>query len=378
MIERPRIIFAVGASGGHITPALAIADQLQDKAEILYVRTGKPIEERFFASDQSRPNKIVPFVPIRGKGIKGIFRALVIFPKSLFQMAAILFTFRPAAIVGFGGYPSAIPIIVGALFGYRCGIFELNHEAGLATKILMKICKKVFILSSSEFLHPKKIHNKSPEKKKVISSKFIPVPMPIRPGFFEIPSYGSDKKSDLTLVIFGGSQGAASLNTAISEALKDSSLRAYFSKVIHQAGENDLARMREVYLQFPELPVILYGIFNGVASALEEADIVISRAGMSSVAEITTAGRTSIFIPLPQAGGHQKENVQDLCNAEACRIIEQDENIVLKLRAELLELSQSPEHRKSIAQNARNDAIRHGGNPTVITAAKMLEFATVK
>jgi UDP-N-acetylglucosamine--N-acetylmuramyl-(pentapeptide) pyrophosphoryl-undecaprenol N-acetylglucosamine transferase len=310
-----KIVVAGGGTGGHVFPGIAIARELQrvsEEVSVLFVGTSEGIEARVV------PREGFDIRFIRSEGIVGrsVFRrvkATAKLPLSIKDSRIILRQFKPDVVLGVGGYCSG-PVLLSAFFmRIPTVIHEQNTVPGLTNKILGKIVNVVAVTyyeSLDLFPRGKTYLTGNPVREEILKGN--------RGRGYN--TFGLNK--DLfTIFVFGGSSGAANINRALSEALvylKDFKDNIQF---LHQTGERDFNVVREFYhAQGFKGTVIPFT--HTMEDAYAVADLVIARAGATTLAELTTCGKAAILIPYPfAAGDHQRANAQKLWDIGACQMI---------------------------------------------------------
>ncbi|MBT4364205.1 MAG: undecaprenyldiphospho-muramoylpentapeptide beta-N-acetylglucosaminyltransferase [Desulfobacteraceae bacterium] len=314
------VLIAGGGTGGHLFPGIAIAELFMEcnpENGILFVNTGKPFEIDTLSNAGFAHKKIT------AQGIKGlsIFKkaiAVIKTPKGVYGAFRILKTFKPDIVIGVGGYSSG-PMVLGAwFFRIRIAIHEQNILPGITNRILSYFTDRIYVSFKTT------AHRFNPEKVKVTGN---PVRKEIREYVADsredIPD-GRIKKRPFTILVVGGSQGAHSINMIIIEAMKNlkEMEHLYF---IHQTGSKDEDTVRKAYLG-NEIPCTVQAFFYDMPVQYTKADLIICRAGATTVAEITVLGKAVIFIPFPQAAdNHQVLNARELEDAGAAEVILENE-----------------------------------------------------
>jgi UDP-N-acetylglucosamine--N-acetylmuramyl-(pentapeptide) pyrophosphoryl-undecaprenol N-acetylglucosamine transferase len=292
-----RILIAAGGTGGHLFPAVAIAEALRTKDpqdDILFAITGKPLEKKILA------NKKFDWVSVVGGGLKGV--SLLGKGKSFartlmgtWQALDIVRRFRPDVVVGVGGYASGPVSLIARLTGKKLVIHEQNVLPGLTNRILGRFAHRVCV-------------SFPPSRVVFKSSKTVLTGNPVRPDFLE-SGPGQGRKKGFTIFVTGGSQGAHSINCAAVEALDY--LREPAEKVfMHQTGIKDLPWVKRAYEE-RGIQAVVEPFFEEMAQAYRAADLVICRAGATTVAELAAVGKAAILVPYPSAAaGHQELNAR--------------------------------------------------------------------
>jgi UDP-N-acetylglucosamine--N-acetylmuramyl-(pentapeptide) pyrophosphoryl-undecaprenol N-acetylglucosamine transferase len=306
------ILIMAGGTGGHVFPALAVADYLKKAGwRIVWLGTKGGMEESL-VSQKGHDIKFIDFSGLRGKNLMVWFTLPVRLLLAFWQSAKLLFQLRPDVVLGMGGYPAFPGGIMASLLNKPLLIHEQNSIPGLTNKILVKFADKVL----TGF--PDSIK----DKKKVVFSG-----NPVRNEISQLDTPENryeGRSGNLKLLIIGGSLGAQALNTIVPQALKliPESVRPL---VIHQAGGKHLETLNKNYVEAGvegELVVFI----EDMAVQYSECDLVICRAGALTIAELASAGIASILVPFPYAvDDHQTYNAKFLSSNGAAVLLPEDE-----------------------------------------------------
>ena len=301
-----RAILAGGGTGGHVIPALAIAHELRTRygAEIAFVGTERGIETRLV------PKAGFPLHLIEVGGLKNVsvaqrMKTLVALPAAVVRSWQILQAFKPQVVIGVGGYASGPAMLAASLSSIPTIAFEPNVVPGLANRAVAPLVTMAVV----HF-----------EQTGGYFRRYVVTGVPVRHAFFELPSRpgGSERP---TLLVFGGSQGAAAINRAVIDALPELAARVPGLHIIHQTGERDYNPAQAAYLRAP-LSAEVSAFIDDMPQAFARADVVLCRSGASTVAEITAAGKPAIFVPFPGAADdHQLRNAETLAANGAAMLI---------------------------------------------------------
>ena len=301
-----RVILAGGGTGGHLFPGLAVAREFQRRdamTDILFVGTQQGIEARVLP----REGFLLELIPVRGlkgRGFRGVLDALYGVPAALLRSLGIIRKFRPHLILGLGGYASGPLLLAGKLKDVRCAIMEQNLRPGFTNKILARWVDRVFTsYRESTAYFP--------------GAKILETGNPIR--WEKLPD--APKSEKFTLLIFGGSAGAHRINIAAIDAMKQLTDLAPALRIVHQTGEADFASVKAAYgaLPFDAEPT---PFIDQMDRAYAQADLVLCRAGATTVAELTAFGKAAILVPYPYAiYDHQRWNAQTLRDRGAAEMI---------------------------------------------------------
>ena len=307
-----RIVFAGGGTGGHLFPGLAAAREFKRRdarTEILFVGTEQGIEFRVIPKEAFKL-EVMPVKGIKGRGLRGIVDALYGVPASVLCSVKIIREFRPDCVIGLGGYASGPFLLAAKLKQIPCAIMEQNLRPGFTNKILARLVDRVFTAY--------------PQSAQYFSgARVVETGNPVR--WQKLPEVS--KRSKFSLLIFGGSLGARRINFAVMDALKQLTDLGADLFVTHQTGDLDYAAIREAWQGLPfESEVTPF--IDRMDEAYARADLLICRAGATTVAELTAFGKAAILVPFPYAiYDHQRANAQALQERGAAEmILDQDLN----------------------------------------------------
>ena len=331
------MIVAGGGTGGHLFPGLAVAEAIAaaGNASVLFVGSAYGLEAT--AVPRTRfPFRALALRGVRGRGVRGALAFLSHLPITLLQSWRILSSFRPTLVLGLGGYGS-VPVAVAAwLRRVPVVLLEQNAHPGLANRVLAHLACKVcttFEASANFFPAGKAVHTGNPVR------LLAPV-----------PRQASDR---FTILAFGGSQGAHALNCALVDAAAILRHAAPTVHLIHQTGTADAAWVRERYAALGADAEVLEFIHD-MGDAYGRADLVICRAGATTLAELTALGKPSILVPYPfAADDHQRKNAEVLREHGAAELILNAELTGESLAARVLELRRERSRLQAMGAAAR-------------------------
>lgn len=335
------IFIAGGGTGGHIYPGLALARALLKASpdlEIHFVGTAGGLETKII------PREGFPLHLISGGKLnfKGGFleklKTLLKLPWGFVQALSLLSKYRPQFVLGVGGYASGPFVLMAALFGFPCGIWEPNAHPGLANRWLARFVDVCFIVfdDAKEYLKNKRI---------VVSG------MPVRAEIEEgRPAQAPEGK--FRLLCFGGSQGSRAINTVLCDALKSGGGWTRDLEVVHQIGSTDWKVFQERYRGLEPVVTPMEFIYD-MPKYYSWADLVLCRGGASTLSELAAFGVVPIIVPLPAADNHQGKNAEALVRAEAGVMIPQSELTVERLIREIEALRADPERRQRMSRNIK-------------------------
>ncbi len=310
-----RAILAGGGTGGHVIPALAIANELKRgyDCECLFIGTARGIENRLvppagFSLQLVRVGAL--------KNVSLMTRAKTAFdlPRALWDASRMLNEFAPDVVIGVGGYASGPAMLAAVVKHIPTLAFEPNVVPGFANRVVAR-----FVSAAAVHFEETARYFRHAEVTGV----------PVRHAFFDIPS---KRGGTPTLLVFGGSQGAHAINDAMIRCLPVLEREAPSIHIIHQTGERDyndaLAAYEKLIAAAPSAsPSFTFEVFkfiDDMPSAFARADLVVCRSGASTVAEITAAGKPAVFVPFPRAADdHQRINAEALARHGAAIVVEE-------------------------------------------------------
>lgn len=333
-----RIIITTGGTGGHIFPALAVAEEIRRRhpqCRILFIGGSGPEGE--LAHKAGLEFKALPARGVLGKGAKGIL-ALLRIGGSVIMSLGIIRNFKPQAVVGFGGYAGFSPVLAARIMGRATAIHEQNSVPGAANRLLGKFVDTVFISFEEAQAH-------------FNAEKTLLVGNPVRRDIFEAAKGDDAAPSGLNLLILGGSQGAVAVNNAIIKGLNKFSEAKV--NILHQSGPADEERVRAAYEKAGLDSSSVQGFIENMAETYAWADLVVCRAGASTVFEVAAAGKPALFIPFPHAThDHQTVNALALARTGAARVLNQNNMNDGDLATTVLTLLGSVDELKRMGQAA--------------------------
>ncbi len=310
-----RLLIAGGGTGGHLFPGVAVAEELRARepdAAIRFVGTKRGIEARVLP-ELGWDLQLIEVSGLKTVGILGAIRGLFRLPKALWQARRAIKAFQPDAVLGVGGYASGPVVLMARLAGIPTAICEQNSIPGLTNKILGKIVRAVFLSfeESRRFFKPKKILMSGNPVRRELLAKLL------APG----PALATDA---VHVLVSGGSLGAVAVNDLAAEALCALSRELPLS-IVHQTGDKGLEATAKRYAD-AGVTADTRAFIKDMASAYHRADVIIGRAGATTVAELAIAGKPAIFIPYPfAADNHQEINAREMATAGAALSFKQSE-----------------------------------------------------
>jgi UDP-N-acetylglucosamine--N-acetylmuramyl-(pentapeptide) pyrophosphoryl-undecaprenol N-acetylglucosamine transferase len=345
-----KLIVAGGGTGGHLFPGISVAEEFvsRDAAnEVLFVGTERGIEARI-VPQLGMKLEAISASGVRGKNGFAQIKGLFLFMFGYSQSRQILKKFRPDVVLGVGGYASAPLCLAARGMQIPYFIHEQNAIPGLTNRLLARFSNKVFIsLEESQRFFP--------------AERTLLTGNPLRQSILELVTTEDSSPSvargnEFRILVFGGSQGARSINQAMMAALPSMSAMKQRISIVHQTGKNDLTEVADAYgksgIKSTVLPFI-----DDMAAAYRQADLIICRAGATTVAEVTAAAKACIFIPFPHAvDDHQRKNAEALLEHDACLMLLEQELSGERIAAEIEKIMAAPDRLETISRNARSMA----------------------
>ena len=355
-----RLILTTGGTGGHIFPALAVAESVREMApdcRMLFVG-GQRGPEGEWVRRAGIDFVSLPAQGVVGRGLKSVATAWWL-GRSLFQSWRLLRSFRPDVVLGLGGYAGFSCTMAATLMGIPAAIHEQNSVPGVTNRVLAKRVDKVLVsfkgMDAPAFSTPGAVLTGNPVRAEIRRLRDEP------------------RVLGRNILIVGGSQGASALNRFVLRELDG--LKHLGLAIWHQTGKDEFEAVRAVYAEkYPQARVEPF--ITDMHEAYRFADLVICRAGATTIAELTAAGKPSILVPFPYAThDHQLNNARSLEKAGAALMFQQRQLDELNLSAALGDLFQMPETLARMARAARDMGIPDAGERVV---AELLTLAKTR
>lgn len=335
-----RFLIAGGGTGGHIMPALAIADALRARcgAEILFVGTARGLESRLVPQAGYRL-ELIRAGQLNQVSLATRLKTLVDLPRGLMQCVGLLRTFRPQAVIGVGGYASG-PMMAAAILARVPTLeFEPNAVPGMANRLVGRWVTAAAV-------------NFAPAAQYFRNAQVTGIP--VRAEFFRLGQRPTN--AALHLLVFGGSQGARALNQAMPK-IAESLLQAVPGlTILHQAGARHAEATLAAYEASgaPRQRWQVAAFLDDMPKRFEAADLVLARSGASTVAELSAAAKPALLVPFPQAADdHQRRNAEEMARAGAAEVLLEAELTPESLQRILTELLGDRERLQTMAGRAR-------------------------
>ena len=338
------VLIAGGGTGGHLYPGIAVAREIVARvpdAQVAFVGTAAGLESRVV------PREGFVLDVIRSAGLKGkspamLLRGMSLLPLSGVDAFRVLTRRQPSLVIGVGGYSSGPVVLLAALRGVPTLLMEQNATPGLTNRLLAPVVDAAAVTYE--------------ETTRFFGGKAFVAGNPVRPEFFQnegAHGHAEQPPGAARVLVFGGSQGAHAINLAMVEAAPRLAAATPRLAITHQTGERDLEMVRDGYRR-AGLEARVEPFLFAMDREMNSADLVVCRAGATTLAELTAAGRASLLVPLPTAtDDHQRKNALALVNQDAARMVEQAQMTGDRLAEEILSLAGDAPRRRRMEMAAR-------------------------
>jgi UDP-N-acetylglucosamine--N-acetylmuramyl-(pentapeptide) pyrophosphoryl-undecaprenol N-acetylglucosamine transferase len=338
------LMIAGGGTGGHIYPAIAIAQEfLARDAErrAVFVGTARGLETKIVPR-AGYPLELISVGGLKGKGLGETIANLARLPLGILQAWKLIGKHRPAVVLGVGGYSSGPVLLAARLRGVPTAIHEQNAYPGVTNRLLAKFVKAVAVAFADA----------APRLKR---SDAVVTGNPIRKEFFEAKKRPTANGQRRTLLVFGGSQGSHILNEAMTGALLFLARLKGRLNIVHQTGPKEADVVREAYRAsaFTDARVVPY--LDPIVDEIAAADLVVSRAGAMTIGELAAAGRGAILVPFAAAtNNHQELNARVVERAGGAMVITESQLTPERLGLAIAEIINDPERAARMGAAARS------------------------
>jgi UDP-N-acetylglucosamine--N-acetylmuramyl-(pentapeptide) pyrophosphoryl-undecaprenol N-acetylglucosamine transferase len=359
-----RAILAGGGTGGHVIPALAIANELKKSygAEVLFIGTARGIENRLV------PAAGYPLLLVRVGALKNVslvtrLKTAFDLPRAVWDAGRMLNEFAPDVVIGVGGYASGPAMLAAVVKHIPTLAFEPNVVPGFANRVVARLVSgaAVHFQETAKYFRHAEVTG-----------------VPVRQAFFEIAVSESNKRrgETPTLLVFGGSQGAHAINEAMLRCLPVLQQEAPGIHIIHQTGERDyndaLAAYKHLSESAASFTFEVFKFIEDMPAAFARADLVVCRSGASTVAEIAAAGKPAVFVPFPRAADdHQRVNAEALERAGAAVVVEESKLEGVWLAETIAALLQDSSRLQKMSAAARGMAHPNAARDIAAMAARV-------
>jgi UDP-N-acetylglucosamine--N-acetylmuramyl-(pentapeptide) pyrophosphoryl-undecaprenol N-acetylglucosamine transferase len=340
-----RVVIAGGGTGGHLFPGLAVAQALKARrpdAQISFAGTAGGIEARLIPSTEFELD-LIRSGGLKGKSTAALVKGLAVLPLSGLDAWLLITRRKPNVVIGVGGYSSGPVLGVAAARGIPTLLLEQNAVPGITNRLLAPLVKAAAVTFDTSL--------------KYFGKKGSVTGNPVRQGFLEVnddPIHDAAiNASRVRVLVFGGSQGAHAINVAMVEAAPRLAAAAAAIDIVCQTGSQDFDMVSEAF-QRSHVQGRVERFIDAMDREMREAGLVVSRAGATTLAEITAAGRPAVLIPLPTAtDDHQWHNAEALQAAGAAEVIAQKNLTGELLASRIVALAGDHEKRQGMSAAAR-------------------------
>tara|TARA_B100001248_G_C27399676_1_gene469103 strand:- start:13784 stop:14872 length:1089 start_codon:yes stop_codon:yes gene_type:complete len=349
--QTKRVFFTGGGTGGHIYPAVAVADELTSldpKVEVHFVGANRPLDQKILSRIEY-PTHTISIMPINTGNLLKKILGLLVLPYAFIEALFLLIKYRPQLVVGYGGYASFPSLYAAYFLSIPIMLWEPNAKAGLVTRVMADKAKQIFVNLRS---------------KDEIFEKYNVQEVGVPTRFQRAVRNSAQKK--FRVFIFGGSSGSRSINEKVYELLekvnrdKDHPLREL--EFLHQIGSLDFEKFQALYKGF-DISLEVREFVHNMSEELARADLLICRAGASTIAEVCISQKAAIFVPLPWAAdNHQFENAKQLAQAQAAILLEQKDLNVDHLESLILGFVENPDLLAMLEKNVERFAKPHASS----------------
>ncbi len=356
-----RVLIAGGGTGGHIIPALAIADALRaapGSAEILFLGTPRGLESRL-VPEAGYPLELIEVGQLKNVSLAIRARTLLDLPRAVLRARSLLRSFRPGVVVGVGGYASGPAMAAAILAGVPTLAFEPNAAPGLANRLVGRRVSAAAV-------------NFAPAARFFRNAEVTGIP--VREAFFTLPP--RPVHAPPHLLVFGGSQGARVLNRTLPQILSALLDAVPGLTILHQAGARAADETRAAFAATGADPARweVRAFLDDMPGRFASADLVLARSGASTVAELCAAGKPSLLIPFPLAADdHQRRNAEVLAEAGAATMLPEAKLTPERLLASLEQLLRDRQGIERMSAQARTLARRDAAERIAGTVRRLAE-----
>jgi UDP-N-acetylglucosamine--N-acetylmuramyl-(pentapeptide) pyrophosphoryl-undecaprenol N-acetylglucosamine transferase len=350
-----RAILAGGGTGGHVIPALAIAQQLQKDyaAEVLFIGTARGIENRLVPA-AGFDLRLVQVGALNRVSLTTRLKTILDLPRAVWDSSRILSEFRPDVVIGVGGYASGPAMLAAILRRIPTLVFEPNFVPGFANRLVAPLVSgaAVHFAETGRYFRRCEVTG-----------------VPVREAFFQISDQHPNNTK--TLLVFGGSQGAHAINQVVMDSVPSLRQRVPGIHIVHQTGERDYNDAQAAYAKLGGL-VEAHRFIDDMPGAFAGADLLICRSGASTVAEVTAAGKPAVFVPFPRAADdHQKRNAEALERAGAAVMLEESKLTSESLVDAISKLFTDPSRLEKMGDAARKLSHPNAARDIAAIAARL-------
>jgi len=327
-MKTKRVIISGGGTGGHLFPALSVGLKLRvrdPELALTYVGSRRSLEKDLMDKHG------VHFIPLKIEGLRGrgwkSLKAMTLLPFAFAKTLCILLRLRPNLVVGVGGYSSGPIVLLASFLGIPTLILEQNLKPGFTNRLLGRWVDKAVVAFENSLPY--------------FRGKGVFLGNPVREEFYSLSP--KPRTDGLSLFVFGGSQGSRILNQTMTAALPHLASARGRLKIVHQTGQADFEWVRSKYAESPFSDAVIAPFFFDMAARFSQADLVVCRAGATTIAELIVAQKAAILIPFARAAeNHQAANASELARVHGAEVILERDLTPNVLAVRILHLLENP------------------------------------
>jgi UDP-N-acetylglucosamine--N-acetylmuramyl-(pentapeptide) pyrophosphoryl-undecaprenol N-acetylglucosamine transferase len=332
------VVIAAGGTGGHLFPGIAVADELRRRdptTRVVFAGTPRGLESRIVPR-AGYELVLLPILPLKGIGPWRTAQGLLALPRALWQAGALVRRLRPRAVLGVGGYAGGPVVLLAALQRVPTVILEPNAKPGFTNRVLRPFVRRCAC--------------SYPEAARAFGAKGVITGNPVRGGFARLAP--KEHRLPYTLLVFGGSQGSRVLNRALAASLPHLP-GAEGLRIVHQTGEAMREEVASAYAAGGRAAEVV-PFLDDMEARFAEADLVVSRSGATTCAELCAGGKAAVLVPFAQAADdHQRSNARAMEAAGAARMLEEKDLTGERLAALIGECLADPARLRAMEAAAR-------------------------
>ena len=343
--KRARVWVAGGGTGGHLFPGLAVAAELKRRRpelDVEFIGGHRGIEQRL-VPQAGFPLRTLRMTGLKGRGVAARIGALWNAAGAALRCFGWTLSLRPALLIGVGGYASGPAMLAGLVARKPTLVLEQNHFPGATNRLLARWVRRICLPSEAA--------------RQRLGGVGQVTGNPVRPEFFEIPPLQpggvAPSATPPQLLVFGGSRGARSINEAMIRCVNALTAAAVPPRLVLQTGEADRERVAAAFADYPA-PCEVLPFLDDMPRRLAQADLVICRAGATTLSELAAAGRPAVLVPYPYAADdHQRHNAEAVRDAGGAVVLLDQELEGDRLAGAIHDLLDDPHRRLEMGQSAR-------------------------
>jgi UDP-N-acetylglucosamine--N-acetylmuramyl-(pentapeptide) pyrophosphoryl-undecaprenol N-acetylglucosamine transferase len=347
-----KVLIAAGGTGGHIYPGIAVAKEILRRDEnnvVRFVGTEHGLESRI-VPENGFELSLIDSKGLKSVGLVGKLKGLAVLPKSFWQARKLLKEFQPDVVAGAGGYVTGPVLLMASLMRIPTLAMDSNALPGFTNRQLARFVTRAALTFEEALPY--------------FGDKGVVTGNPVRREFFDLKPKAREEK--LNLLLFGGSQGARAINLAMIDALKFLGKEKDRLNITHQTGQLDFETVQQGYAKNDWAEADIREYISEMVAQFEKTDLIISRAGATTCAELGAAGKVAIMIPLPTAADdHQRKNAEALEKNGAAKMILQKDLTGEVLAQEIKGFINAPGKITEMELNARKMAKKDAAEVTV-------------